>query len=228
VAASAAVGASAAAVGVAASAAVAASAVAVGVGAEAGVDAAEAFYTVTPGRCLQGDNDQCKAQVARHASMAGGMGSAQGKGERMDHRELLTNFYLFTDATANDVRALEAICEPQVCIAGDLVYREGEAADALFLIEMGTVDITPMGKETVFVTMGSGQGFGELSFFEHGPRPAAAYAREPSHLVRIPFARLSQVLAERPDLALLVYRNACAFFAKHMRRMAHTLNHRYL
>ena len=146
----------------------------------------------------------------------------------MDHRELLSNFHLFTDATANDLRALEAIAEPRVCIAGDLVYSAGEVADALFLIEMGTVDIMPMGKETVFTTMGSGQGFGELSFFERGPRPAAAYTRETTHLLRIPFARLSQVLAERPELALLVYRNACAFFAKHIRRLALALNHRYL
>ena len=90
----------------------------------------------------------------------------------MDHRELFTHFYLFTDATANDLRALEAIGERRVCIAGDLVYSEGQAADALFFIEMGTEDIMPMGKETVFVTMGSGQGFGELAFFERGPRPA--------------------------------------------------------
>jgi CRP/FNR family transcriptional regulator, cyclic AMP receptor protein len=148
--------------------------------------------------------------------------------KRMDHRELLTNFYLFTDATANDLRALEAISEPRVCIAGDAIYHAGEAADALFLIEMGTVDIMPAGKETVFATMGSGQGFGELAFFERGPRPAAAYAREPAHLLRIPFARLAQVCTERPELALLVYRNACAFFAKHIRRMALALNHRYL
>src|SRR5262249_24456171 len=113
-------------------------------------------------------------------------------------------------------------------IAGDLIYHEGEVADALFLIEMGTVDIMPRGKETVFITMGSGQGFGELAFFEQGPRPAAAYSREPTHLLRIPFARLVQVLAERPELALLVYRNACSFFAKHIRRMASALNHRYL
>jgi CRP-like cAMP-binding protein len=146
----------------------------------------------------------------------------------MDHQELLKNFYLFTDATVNDLRALEAIGEPRVCIAGDLVYSAGQAADALFLIEMGTVDIMPTGKETVFATMGSGQGFGELSFFERGPRPASAYAHEPTRLLRIPFERLSQVFAERPELALLVYRNACSFFAKHIRRMAHTLNHRYL
>jgi CRP/FNR family transcriptional regulator, cyclic AMP receptor protein len=146
----------------------------------------------------------------------------------MDHRELLKNFYLFTDVTANDLRALEAIGEPRVCIAGDLVYNAGQVADALFLIEMGTVDIMPMGQETVFATMGSGQGFGKLAFVERGPRPAAAYAREPTHLLRIPFVRLSQVFTERPELALLVYRNACAFFAKHIRRLALTLNHQYL
>ena len=146
----------------------------------------------------------------------------------MAHEELLKNFYLFTDATINDVHALEAICEPRVCIADDMIYHEGEIADALFLIEMGTVDIMPLGKERVFAEMGSGQGFGELAFFERGPRPAAAYAREAAHLLRIPYAKLSQVLAERPELALLVYRNACAFFAKHMRRMALTLDHQYL
>src|SRR5215475_6347629 len=138
----------------------------------------------------------------------------------MDHRELLNNFYLFTDATVNDLRALEAIGEPRVCIAGDLVYSAGQAADALFLIEMGTIDIMPIGKERVFATMGSGQGFGELSFFERGPRPASAYAHEPTRLLRISFERLSQVLDERPDLARLVYKNACAFFAKHFRRLA--------
>ena len=146
----------------------------------------------------------------------------------MDHRELLRNFYLFTDATATDLQALEAISEPRVCIADDAVYHEGETADAMFLVEMGTVDIMPLGKEMVFAEMGSGQGFGELAFFEHGPRPAAAYTREITHLLRIPYAKLSQVLAERPELALLVYRNACAFFAKHMRRMALTLDHQYL
>ena len=146
----------------------------------------------------------------------------------MDHRELLKNFYLFTDATATDLQALEAISEPRVCIADDAVYHEGETADAMFLVEMGTVDIMPLGKEMVFAEMGSGQGFGELAFFEHGPRPAAAYARELTHLLRIPFAQLVQVLAERPELALLVYRNTCAFFAKHIRKMALTLNHQYL
>ena len=146
----------------------------------------------------------------------------------MDQRELLKNFYLFTGVTSNDLEALEATVERKDYIAGDLVYSEGDVADALFLIGMGAVDIVTRGKEMVFATIGSGQGFGELSFFERGTRPASASARERTYLVRIPYERLSKVLAERSELALLVYRNACGFFAKHFRMMALDLNRRYL
>jgi CRP-like cAMP-binding protein len=146
----------------------------------------------------------------------------------MDQKELFKNFYLFNGATSNDLQVLDAIAERRTYIAGDLVYNEGEVADALFLIEMGTVDIVPKGKAMVFATIGSGQGFGELAFFERGMRPASASTRERTSLVRIPYERLSKVLAERPELALVVYRNACAFFAKHFRTVALDLNRRYL
>jgi len=146
----------------------------------------------------------------------------------MDQQELLRNFYLFAGVTPGDLNALDAIAERKAYIAGDLVYREGDVADALFIVELGTVEIVPKGKEVVFTTIGSGQGFGELAFFEHGTRPASASARERTYLVRIPYERLSKVLAERPELALLIYRNACAFFAKHFRAIALDMNRRYL
>jgi CRP-like cAMP-binding protein len=146
----------------------------------------------------------------------------------MDQRELVKNFYLFAGVTPNDLQALDGIAERKTYIAGDLVYGEGDVADALFIVEMGTVDVVPKGKEIVFATIGGGQGFGELAFFERGTRPASASARERTYILRMPYERLSKVLAERPEIALLVYRNACAFFAKHFRMMALDLNRRYL
>jgi CRP-like cAMP-binding protein len=146
----------------------------------------------------------------------------------MDQKEMLKNFYLFRGVSSNDLNALEAITERKVFSGGDLVYNEGDVADALFLIEMGTVDIVPKGKEIVFATIGSGQGFGEFAFFERGARSASASVRERTHLLRIPFDPLAKVLAERPGFALLVYRNACAFLAKHFRMIALDLNRRYL
>ncbi len=146
----------------------------------------------------------------------------------MGYQELLKNFYLFTGVASNDLEALEGIVERKDYIAGDLVYSEGDVADALFVIGMGAVDILPKGKEIVFATIGSGQGFGELAFFERGTRPASASARERTYLLRIPYEQFSKLLAERPEFALLVYRNACAFFAKHFRMLALDLNRRHL
>ena len=146
----------------------------------------------------------------------------------MSQRELLKNFYLFTGVTSKDMEALEVIVERKDYIAGDLVYSEGDVADALFVIGMGAVDIVTRGKEVAFATIGSGQGFGELAFFERGERPASACTRERTYLLRISFERFSKLLAERPELALLVYRNACRFFAKHFRTIAVDLNRRYL
>ena len=84
------------------------------------------------------------------------------------------------------------------------------------------------GKDVVLATIGSGQGFGDVAFFDRGTQPVSASARERGYVLRIPFEQFTKVLAERPDLALLVYSNACRSFAKHLRRIAHDLNGRYL
>ena len=131
------------------------------------------------------------------------------------------------DATANDVRALEAISEPTVCTAERRSHTWGRSRCAVPHRD-GDNRHYADGERDGLRHHGEWAGFGELSFFERGPRPAAAYAHEPTHLLRISYERLAQVLTERPELALLVYRNACAFFAKHMRRLALTLNNRYL
>ena len=146
----------------------------------------------------------------------------------MDQREVLKNFYLFTGVSSNDLDALEAITDRRAYTAGEFIFSEGDVADALFIIEAGTVNIVPKGKEVVFATMGSGQGFGELAFFDRGTRPASASACERGYVLRIPFEQFSKVLADRPDLALLVYRNACTYLAKHFRAIGLDLNRRYL
>jgi CRP-like cAMP-binding protein len=92
---------------------------------------------------------------------------------------------------------------------------------------MGTVDIIVKGKQTPVVTMGSGQTLGELAFFQPGKRFATASARERTQVTRIPFEKLSELLASRPALALLFYRNACTFLAKHVRELALERDRRY-
>ena len=145
----------------------------------------------------------------------------------MDKADRIKNTYLFRGIDASDISALARIAEEKDLMAGNLIYDAGQDSDAIFIIEMGTVDIIPQGKQTPFATMGSGQSLGELAFFYPDKRVASATVRERTQLVRIPFDKLAQLIAERPSFGLIFYRNASMFLAKHVRELGLERNQRY-
>lgn len=146
----------------------------------------------------------------------------------MDGRSVLKNSYLFRSVSDNDLDSVLALTERKRFHQGELVYAAGSDADAIFFVEMGTVDITVKGKEIPIITAGNGQSFGELGFFRAAKRPVSAVVREQTHLLRIPYDSLKKLLDERPALALAVYRNASGFFAKHLELMSFEVDYRYL
>jgi len=145
----------------------------------------------------------------------------------MNKTDLVKNNYLFRDIAASDLSALAGIAEEKDLTAGNLIYDAGQDSDAIFIIEMGTVDIIPQGKQIPFATMGSGQSLGELAFFYPDKRVATAVTRERTQLVRIPFDKLARLVTERPAFGLIFYRNASMFLAKHVRELALERDHRY-
>ena len=145
----------------------------------------------------------------------------------MNKADLIKGTYLFRGIDAKDLSALTVIAEQTVLLPGQLAYDVDQLSDAIFIIEMGTIDIVVKGKQAPVVTMGNGQTFGELAFFQPDKRFATATARERTELVRISFDKLAQLLTDRPALALLFYRNACAFFAKHVRELGSERDRRY-
>ena len=145
----------------------------------------------------------------------------------MAQSTLLKGIYLFRDATNDDLARLAEIAASKSYLQGEIIFNEGDESDAMFVVEMATVDIVLAGKELPIVTIGSGQSFGEMSFFSRGKRPASARAREKSSILRLPFDRLESLLASRPDLAITFYRNGCAYLAKHVRTLLNDLDRRY-
>jgi CRP-like cAMP-binding protein len=141
--------------------------------------------------------------------------------------DTLQNTYLFRGIAAEDLSALSKISEDAVFLPGQVIYDTDQVSDAIIIIEIGTVDVIVAGKQTPVVTMGKGQTLGELAFFHPGKRFATATVRERTHVARIPFEKLTQLLAQRPTFAVLFYRNACAFLAKHVRELAIERDRRY-
>ena len=84
----------------------------------------------------------------------------------MDRQTLLKGIYLFGDATDADLTSLLEIATPRKYRQGELIFDEGDEADAMFVVEMGTVDMVPTGKELAIVTIGSGQASGRSGLFQ--------------------------------------------------------------
>jgi len=64
---------------------------------------------------------------------------------------------------------------------GEVIFREGEPADRLFLVDRGRVKLsiaTPAGQELLIAVLGRGSIFGELAVIDRGPRAMDARAME--------------------------------------------------
>lgn len=145
----------------------------------------------------------------------------------MEPRDTLSNVYLFRDATPQDLGAVAAIAEPKAYMVGEYVYRSGDASDAFFVVESGTIDVILKDKDICLGSVGAGQALGEMAFFERAERLASAITRERTHLLRLPFVKLDQVFGERATLAAAFYRHTCTLLARQLRTLAPDLDRRY-
>jgi CRP-like cAMP-binding protein len=141
--------------------------------------------------------------------------------ETMVGESALEYFYLFRSARRADLSRLAQYARRVHYDRGALIVREGEQADALYLIEMGTVEVCK--DAVVCMTLGSGGTFGEVGFFDPGPCAVSARAVEPCSLIRIPFDRLREALLNQPLLAAVFFQHACTFLARRLRGSWHDL-----
>jgi len=99
--------------------------------------------------------------------------------------------------------------------AQEVVFRQGDPADAVFYIETGRIELTIIsddGKEGVIALLGPGDFFGEGCLVGQAVRPASAVALMASSLVRIEKSAMTRILHEKQDLsqrftAFLIARN---------------------
>jgi CRP-like cAMP-binding protein len=139
--------------------------------------------------------------------------------------ELLKDFYLLRSEAGDDLASptplrtlVEAVAERRACTPGEIIFREGDVADAMYVVAQGEVDIV-LADETVIRTQHAGEEFGEIPFFDGGRRSATARAGKHCDLIRVGYDALRSVLRERPECAALFYRNGAAFVAARLRKV---------
>ena len=123
----------------------------------------------------------------------------------MTHEELLTNTAFFAATPASALALITQHAVAQQLQRGDVLFNEGDAPDALFVVPSGRVAIAignkPLdSRESMLALMESGDLFGELGMLDEGPRSAMARAIEPSSVLRIPYAPVLEQMHAHPAL----------------------------
>jgi CRP-like cAMP-binding protein len=86
--------------------------------------------------------------------------------------------------------------------SGEVIFRQGDAGEEMFVIRNGTVDIR-VGEKTV-VTLEQDEVFGEMALVDHLPRSATAVAASDCELVPIDTRRFLFLIGQTPHFALQI------------------------
>jgi CRP-like cAMP-binding protein len=101
------------------------------------------------------------------------------------------------------LRILAIGAESRYVHDGDVLFREGEVADAGYVVQEGSFTIAS-GNARIGVapiTVGPGALIGELALLTETVRPATATATEPSSVIRIPRKLFLKMLEGYPEAA---------------------------
>ncbi|MEQ1439394.1 cyclic nucleotide-binding domain-containing protein [Fontimonas sp. SYSU GA230001] len=141
-------------------------------------------------------------------------------------RRLLQDVYLFREFSEDELAGVEAIAQRKAQNPGDVLFNEGDAADALLIIKHGSVQIAQAGENNTIMlaTLGTGAHFGEMSFLDGEPRSATARAMERSEIVLIRYDALRKLLDAHPSLAVKFYRALAQYLGSRLRATSSDLN----
>ena len=123
----------------------------------------------------------------------------------MTHEELLAKNAFFAATSAPSLKKIVAAGVVRSLQRGDVLFNEGDAPDAMFVVLSGRIAIAianrPLdSRESMLALMENGDLFGELGLLDEGSRSALARALEPSSVLQIPYAAVRTELEGNPTM----------------------------
>jgi len=139
----------------------------------------------------------------KSAPAAPGTGPAADKSPAGIKAGSLRRVKIFADMAESQLERFLQFMEVQPARQWTEIVKQGDHGDAMYLVLEGELRVRMMiaGKETILVTLGAGEFFGEISLFDHGPRSADVIANKDSVLLKISAEAFNKLLSGAPDLA---------------------------
>ncbi len=119
------------------------------------------------------------------------------------HRAFLRRVDFLASLTPDELDELYEQMEGRIYKAGELIVRQGDAGDSLFLLKDGvlTVQVADGGDLRTVAQLPSGSYFGEMSLLTGAPRAASVIAAVDSQVFEVRRDTLRPVLQQRADIA---------------------------
>ena len=111
---------------------------------------------------------------------------------------------LFDALDPADLQQVARIATERSFAEGELIFRQGEPGDAMYVVMTGGVRVEQDGR--AIATRGTGEAIGEMAIVGAAPRMASLIADGDTRTLRIARGDFESILRDRPETALGVIR----------------------
>lgn len=135
-------------------------------------------------------------------------------------REFLQRVSLFNGISRREFGTLFQALVPREYQAGEAMCREGDVGRALFILEVGEVEVSrrgPSGDPQQIAILKAGDYFGEISLIDEQPRTATVTAIQPVRAYLLYKTELDKLLRQAPRIAAAVMAHLAALLAVRLR-----------
>lgn len=126
------------------------------------------------------------------------------------------DIWLFSEFESEDLAALSSVGRRKEYRRGDVVFRQGDAADAIFLIKSGRIKLNKIfedGREATLDYRKAGDTFGENMFGEATHYPVTALCMEDTYTCGLKNSDFEQLILEHPAIGVRVIRKQSELIA---------------
>ena len=130
---------------------------------------------------------------------------------------------LFAGLNAEQVARLAGVCGVTAFEPGEVVFREGGAADQMHVVLQGEVAIAVGASAAPVGKVRSGDCLGEISLLSAGAHSATATALTRVETAVLGHRNLAELIRRRPDIGLQIYRNLGVGMGEKLKRLDFSL-----
>jgi CRP-like cAMP-binding protein len=138
----------------------------------------------------------------------------------LECENFLRKVTLFQDLNEQNLATLTSLLVRKQIRAGNLVFRELDESDALYIVEQGHVVVSKhvsTGVDLVLTRFYPGDFFGEMGLFDSGPRSASAQTEVDTVLWMLGRKAFQQIFSDYPEMASRICYRLITVFIQRLR-----------